>query len=361
MKIKFSENIRMLRKEKHLTQEQLAEAMGVTSGAIYKWEQDLSTPDICLIMELASFFGVSVDALVGYEVCASDKDRIVQALKQIKLKKNYENCWNDIEGWLRRYPNDFDIVYNSGLLYSLASIETKKSSRLSRSIALMKHACSLLDQNKDPAISETSIYIDMAISYMSMGKIEEGLELLKTHNPCGINDDLIGQELAAHPNHREESYPYLSSALLKITTRLFRTVVGFLNIFFAKENYTDAIDMLQWTISYINGLRTEKGSSYLDKDVSLLLLICGTVYSKVGQTENAKDCLRKAREIAMKFDAAPNYTSQNIRYCESFEPQVAYDDLGPTAMDAILCFLKEDAESPEEPALQLWEEICHES
>lgn len=126
MKSKFSENVKSLRKEHHITQEQLAEAMGVTAGAIYKWEQELSTPDIGIIMELASFFGISVDALVGYEVCASDKERILQALKRIKFEKAYENCWDEVEGWLRRYPNDFDIVYHSGILYNLVGIETKK-------------------------------------------------------------------------------------------------------------------------------------------------------------------------------------------------------------------------------------------
>ncbi len=90
MKTNFSENIKALRREQHVTQEQLAEAMGVSAGAIYKWEQSISTPDIEMIMEIASFFGVSVDALVGYRMYSSDRDRILQELKRIKLEKSYE-------------------------------------------------------------------------------------------------------------------------------------------------------------------------------------------------------------------------------------------------------------------------------
>lgn len=361
MKTKFSENIRTFRKQKHLTQEQLAEAMGVTAGAVYKWEQELSTPDITLIMELASFFGVSVDALVGYEVCSSDKDRILQALKQIKFEKNYENCWEDVESWLRRYPNDFDIVYNSGLLYNLVGIETQNNSRLSRSIVLMKHACSLLSQNKDPQISETSIYKEIAIASLSLGKTQEGIEQLKAHNPCGINDDLIGQELSTHPHEREEGRSYLSSALLQATASLYRITIGYLNLFFDKKDYAGALELLHWMIAYLDGLRTDKGISYLDKDIALLLGICGAIYSTVGQTNEAKDYLRKARQTALKFDAAPDYSSRNIRYCELLDPQSAYDNMGLTAMDAVERFLNEGAETPEEPALKLWEEICHES
>ena len=59
MKIKIAENIRNLRKAHALTQEQMAEALGVTVGAVYKWEAGLSMPEIKLIMEIADFFEIS--------------------------------------------------------------------------------------------------------------------------------------------------------------------------------------------------------------------------------------------------------------------------------------------------------------
>ena len=47
MKMMLAENIRAFRKERSLTQEQLAEALGVTSGiAVYKWEAKLSIPEL---------------------------------------------------------------------------------------------------------------------------------------------------------------------------------------------------------------------------------------------------------------------------------------------------------------------------
>ena len=53
METKLAENIRAFRKQKGMTQEQLAEALGVTVGAVHKWETRLSTPELALIMELA--------------------------------------------------------------------------------------------------------------------------------------------------------------------------------------------------------------------------------------------------------------------------------------------------------------------
>ena len=67
MEMKLAENIRAFRKERSLTQEQLAEVLGVTTGAVHKWEAKLSIPDLELIVEMADFFDTSVDVLLGYE------------------------------------------------------------------------------------------------------------------------------------------------------------------------------------------------------------------------------------------------------------------------------------------------------
>ena len=56
MQIRLSENIRALRRRHGLTQEQLAEALGMTPGAVYKWEAGLSQPELAVIVELADLF-----------------------------------------------------------------------------------------------------------------------------------------------------------------------------------------------------------------------------------------------------------------------------------------------------------------
>lgn len=56
--------IALLRKEKGMTQLDLAEKMGLTDKAVSKWERDLSAPDVSSIPKLAEILGVSVDELM---------------------------------------------------------------------------------------------------------------------------------------------------------------------------------------------------------------------------------------------------------------------------------------------------------
>lgn len=68
----LGKNISRLRKEKGLTQEALANALGVTNQAVSKWEQDSCCPDIQLLPRLAELFGCSIDALFGRQIPSAE-------------------------------------------------------------------------------------------------------------------------------------------------------------------------------------------------------------------------------------------------------------------------------------------------
>lgn len=69
-----------LRKEKGMTQLELAEKMGVTDKAVSKWERDLSCPDINSLPNLAEILGVTVDELMQIK-CEAENPK--QSLKEI--------------------------------------------------------------------------------------------------------------------------------------------------------------------------------------------------------------------------------------------------------------------------------------
>lgn len=62
---KFSERLKELRQEKNLSTRALAQAIGVSNSVISKWEKGQRTPTIDNLYNLAVFFGVSADYLIG--------------------------------------------------------------------------------------------------------------------------------------------------------------------------------------------------------------------------------------------------------------------------------------------------------
>ena len=63
--MKINEQIAFLRKEKGVTQEALANALGVTNQAVSKWEASICCPDILLLPDIAKVFGVTMEELYG--------------------------------------------------------------------------------------------------------------------------------------------------------------------------------------------------------------------------------------------------------------------------------------------------------
>ena len=116
MEMKLAENIRRFRKERSLTQEQLSEVLGVTAGAVYKWEAGLSIPELNLIMEMADFFDISVDVLLGYEMKDNSLEATVKRLQEYRRRKDREGL-QEAEKALKKYPHSFAVVHECAVLY----------------------------------------------------------------------------------------------------------------------------------------------------------------------------------------------------------------------------------------------------
>jgi len=73
----IGKHIYELRKQKNVTQEELAAQLGVTAAAVSKWENNYTLPDIMMLCALADLFGVTTDALLGRH--SSRKEAVVVA------------------------------------------------------------------------------------------------------------------------------------------------------------------------------------------------------------------------------------------------------------------------------------------
>ncbi len=80
----FSENLKTLRKQKGMTQEELASRLHVVRQTVSKWEQGRSVPDADLLVRLAEVLETTVAVLLGSPVEEpEDKDALAQALERL--------------------------------------------------------------------------------------------------------------------------------------------------------------------------------------------------------------------------------------------------------------------------------------
>ena len=101
-------NIYTLRKEKKITQAQLAEKLGVSEQAISKWENEQCAPDVSLFPIIADYFGVSIDRLFGYHM-NSYADEVKAIMKAADDSMDTYKEIEIISEGLKKYPNSPDL------------------------------------------------------------------------------------------------------------------------------------------------------------------------------------------------------------------------------------------------------------
>ncbi|MFT8838090.1 helix-turn-helix domain-containing protein [Liquorilactobacillus satsumensis] len=106
------------RKQKGITQQQLADFIGVSKAAVSKWETGQTYPDITLLPALAAYFDLRIDDLLNYQPQLSAKEiqTIYAALKTSFETETAEEVLRKIHSFVRRYYACYPFIQQMGLL-----------------------------------------------------------------------------------------------------------------------------------------------------------------------------------------------------------------------------------------------------
>ena len=185
--------IRMLRREKRVTQEELAEYLHISSQAISKWETGSSCPDVDFLPKLAVYFGTSLDNLLDF-----DQSRVDAEVE--KLVAQSGRAGNDpaaSEAFLRKalekYPN------NDLLLTCILEDMQEQNADGSRSAEIIEIGERILSCSKDDELKIDVLRI-LAETYHGMG--EQAMAEFYLAKIPGLN--FLYCEIAAAITHGKE-------------------------------------------------------------------------------------------------------------------------------------------------------------
>lgn len=160
MIIQLGEKIRSLRKAKNISQEVLAQYLGVSFQAVSKWEKGDTMPDVAMIPALASFFGVSTDELFDFNLMEQE-EKVMQICREAAEYRFQDPAKAEalLRAGLKQYPGN-DIILNN-LLYTMRAPE--------RSDEVITICRSILEVTKLDDVKYDVLRI-MAETYHDMGQ-----------------------------------------------------------------------------------------------------------------------------------------------------------------------------------------------
>lgn len=187
----ISNNIHELRKERGMTQSELAEKLGVSEQAVSKWENDVCSPDVSLFPVIASVFNVSIDRIFGYHT-HSYEDEVKSILLAYEASMDtYREIEIATEG-LKRYPNSpelkVNLAFSLAMLYRISSNETEKKNAVEKAISL---CCEVLDNCDDTEQINSAANMLRRI-YVEIGEYEKALKIIDRLSPDAFSQRLLG-------------------------------------------------------------------------------------------------------------------------------------------------------------------------
>lgn len=119
MQLNIGKNIKQLRRERNITQEEFSEILGVSFQSVSRWENNTCYPDLELLPTIADFFGITVDSLLGINKAVeheSVKKYLDEFQKAISVG-NIDRCIEIARQGVSEYPNNFELL--NKLMYAL--------------------------------------------------------------------------------------------------------------------------------------------------------------------------------------------------------------------------------------------------
>ncbi|AOZ95978.1 helix-turn-helix domain-containing protein [Butyrivibrio hungatei] len=338
MQHKLSENIKKYRKEMNLTQSDLAEAFGITEGAVSKWESGNTVPDISLLMDLADFFDISVDTLLGYSISSKNIDDIIGKMKNLLDEGKYDEAVSVAEKALVRYPGNFKILYKCAHTYGTALRQSNAKEYCKKAIELYENSIRYLYQNTDPEINE--FVIKMEIAHVKFwDDIDKALADFEALNYMGVSDVQIARILMRKGKTDEALDKYTRTMVRALIHDLDMAAGMFIALVSTGKNkaFVEASELMEWYLAIIDATSNGK-ISYLTKMKTVVLAFKAMSLSCSKDYEIMRQCLDEALALAKEFDKKPsNDFNGKIKFwhaSEDFSSSV-YDEIGCSAVDGI--------------------------
>lgn len=327
MNIRFGENFRRLRLNKGLTQENLADSFGVAFQTVSKWERNESYPDIGLLPDIASFFEVSIEDLLGVNNARKEQklQEYLELFESIAFK-NIDLVFTEFQKAVKEFPRDFRILvrYMELLTKEKDNVLNPDYEKVSREITaiyenIQKHCTddSIRIRSKHLAFNHLmkryQCTCDENGRYYYDEKVRKKAEDIFNTMPA-MKDAKEYLALYMHYSNRNETIlKYYENCKSTIEELLFLLQNAIISYCYYDDKFSPEYKIE--VITHMNGLLSIiESDEYCGKNRIHLIYNyghLGHLYAETGDKEKAFNYLKLSAEYAKKLDEDPK-TAEKI-------------------------------------------------
>lgn len=241
--MKINEIIRERRLAKGLTQEQMANYLGVSAPAVNRWEKGSSYPDIVLLPPLARLLGTDLNTLLSFQdnLTETEVALFMNEVSETMEKKGFEAGYSLVSEKLKEYPSCDLLVYNSamvlngGLMLFGSDIEGKERYQEEIEALYLRAA-----ESEDSAIREQaqSCLISTLMEKQDYEQAQEILNKLPKKN--SVDREQAQANIYIAQGELEKAARLIEEKLLSATNEIHAALMTLMEIALKEERMDDA-------------------------------------------------------------------------------------------------------------------------
>ncbi|MBQ7338976.1 MAG: helix-turn-helix transcriptional regulator [Clostridia bacterium] len=299
--------IKALRRAKNMTQEELAEYLGISPKAISQWECDRTAPDISQLAPLASIFEVSADHLLGIDV--SSKAKQIEQLYDEAYCLAESGMHGDavilLEKGLQLHPSAYslmDLYANEIFLYNDTLPIDSRGDNQKRALAYLDK---ILNECTDQSIRNNCLSM-ACLWYPHIGRAEEAERLAKTLDgamwTCG---ELLGKIYTGQQQFetlRDEMLRQFTSAIGELLQDVMTCCDDLGSPIYSED---EILQLHQMCINMLTLYFPDGDYYHHSRYAETAYRQMADIYAKRGDAQRTLECLHSAASLAIHFDTTP--------------------------------------------------------
>ncbi|HBR32394.1 MAG TPA: transcriptional regulator [Clostridiales bacterium] len=178
MEINIGKNLKKLRVQRDLTQEQLAEILNVSAQAISRWENNTTYPDIATVPFIANFFDVSVDELIGMDEIRNsiNMNEIFPKVHELRSLGQIEDAIILLREAMKVYPNNNGVLAELAMTLTLKNNEETDNGSVREAIQLSERVL----ENSTSTKLRSCVMANLCFLYLKDENQEKAISLVRT-------------------------------------------------------------------------------------------------------------------------------------------------------------------------------------
>ncbi len=281
------------RKEQNITQQQLADYVGVSKASVSKWETGQSYPDIALLPKIAAYFNITIDELMAYSPQLSNKEisKIYTRLTKDFSEKPFSEVYNECEDLIKTYYSCFPMVFQMAVLllnhYNLADGVENQQKIVDEIISL----CIRVKENSTDSQLAMFATVMQSQCLLFKGDSQQVIDLLeyssKPMNPANSATSMVANAYLLLGN-KDKSTQIMQCEYYQNILNIMQSAAFLITVYADNPRKSEQICDRTFRLAELFDLSNLHMNSYL-----ILCLTAAQNYTFHGNFEKALDYLKK--------------------------------------------------------------------